>query len=787
MSNPGKPTLKPASPTTLGPASERPRTLKRRISSSFNTFLAALPIRRSSPHISSNLRSNTALGEGVVIRRVVAGANPQAIQHSPVIRLQVPSLSEPSQPCPYDASKYHSFPSLKRARCTFCGMRPAKSPSSEPCSECRSKSALSHIKSAFRRKPDSKAKEETTVRSHLPLQHSPSSEEGPRIVPPKIAAKRIGNPPRTAAVLVPRPGAINTSLERRNNTRGADVSRRSKSALERDNVRPISPKLHYHHGLPNSKDYPYVRESEVSQHLDAIRAGAPSPLIDFARAARRKKASDRTTNFSETVFYGHKFSAAFTNSAEHRRLAQPPRSNLVVEGYLETGGHVVVERPHPEQQASIDAQLYHSNVYPRRSPEQSQRQPRASRRSANSRNRTRRRDSDHDPDTNDQLPDFQERPIYDEMPKLRGGSGGYEHSHTSGCGLTMMQLLLTCHKPAHGYDADSNSDDGLPPARTPNPAEFARALRRAHGTSRLPKGISRGDGSQETPQTGRSASGGEDITSLPTSRTASFAATYPQSCSILSYLQSLSLISIFSRPGRPVAEGPTTLLPTASLRGGAGSPSALRDNERVPPTLFWLAGGKGESIKTSSWKSHKPKKRMGGLLGMALHGLDAGTEYGSKKSTGDNSPDTELPRNIPAVAAVSEPPVKEVAESVKSNKTRSSRSSSLSHSSTKSHKSHSSKSSQSTATGGEASREATLDPVPEEAAAPGEEAPPAGDAAAEVPPVEVPAAEASSAEDAQREPAEAGAQRDESARNGNESVEQAAAEADSDAKNDANR
>jgi hypothetical protein len=158
---------------------------------------------------------------------------------------------------------------------------------------------------------------------------------------------------------------------------------------------------------------------------------------------------------------------------------------------------------------------------------------------------------------------------------------------------------------------------------------------------------------------------------------------------------------------------------------------------------------------------------MGGLLGMALHGLDAGTEYGSRKSPSDNSPGTEFPRNVPAAAAVSKPPVKEVAESVKSNKTRSSTSSSLSHISMKSHKSHSSKSNQSTAAGGEASREASLDPVPEEAAAPGEEAP--------------------TAEDAQREPVEAGAQRDESVPGANENVEQAAAEANGDANNDADR
>jgi hypothetical protein len=172
---------------------------------------------------------------------------------------------------------------------------------------------------------------------------------------------------------------------------------------------------------------------------------------------------------------------------------------------------------------------------------------------------------------------------------------------------------------------------------------------------------------------------------------------------------------------------------------------------------------------------------------MALHGLDAGTEYGSRKSPSDNSPGTEFPRNVPAAAAVSKPPVKEVAESVKSNKTRSSTSSSLSHISMKSHKSHSSKSNQSTAAGGEASREASLDPVPEEAAAPGEEAPPAGDAAAEGLPVKLPAAEAPTAEDAQREPVEAGAQRDESVPGANENVEQAAAEANGDANNDADR
>jgi len=153
MPNPAKPTSEPDSPIV---PPERPRTLKRRISSSFNTILAALPIRRSSPHISSSLRSCTELGEEAIIQRGVAGANQQAPQPPPVIRLQVPSLSETSQPCPYDASEYHSFPSVERRRCDFCGMRPPKSPSGEPCNECQSQSALSHMKSAFTWKPGRK-------------------------------------------------------------------------------------------------------------------------------------------------------------------------------------------------------------------------------------------------------------------------------------------------------------------------------------------------------------------------------------------------------------------------------------------------------------------------------------------------------------------------------------------------------------------------------------------------------------------------------------------------------
>lgn len=61
------------------------------------------------------------------------------------------------------------------------------------------------------------------------------------------------------------------------------------------------------------------------------------------------------------------------------------------------------------------------------------------------------------------------------------------------------------------------------------------------------------------------------------------------------------------------------------LRGGGGEPS------RVPASLLYLAGSTrrkpGKSISTAEWNSMKPKRRMGGLLGMAVYGSKAGKHY----------------------------------------------------------------------------------------------------------------------------------------------------------------
>jgi hypothetical protein len=126
-------------------------------------------------------------------------------------------------------------------------------------------------------------------------------------------------------------------------------------------VRPTSPKLHHIHGLPNSKAYPYVHKSEVPQHFAAIRAGAPSPLTDFAHDAREKRSkADRSTDFTETVYYGKIPKPAFISDVRKRRPGQTEWSHVVEELPMEQSERG--ERLRGELQYGSE-QLDHSGAY----------------------------------------------------------------------------------------------------------------------------------------------------------------------------------------------------------------------------------------------------------------------------------------------------------------------------------------------------------------------------------------------------------------------------------------
>lgn len=282
-----------------------PSALRRRISLGFSTFMSAVPLRKTTSQQEPSLRPTTSpsptqpsLSHGINLSQ-----RTEQQKLKPPIHL--PPLVEPEQPCPYDQTKYHLFSSIEHSRCTVCGMRSSRPRSSEPCKQCHSKNPFSHIKIGFRQKPVSPISKEAT---HSNLEYSPeysgSSEECLRIVPPEIAAKRIGNPPRRAALPVPRQGTINNIFNPPRSSSASNPTKQSseshnKVALRGEPVRTTSPKLHRLHGLPDSKAYPYVHRREVQENVAAIRAGTSSPSADFANAVQQRKEWNESVDFSD--------------------------------------------------------------------------------------------------------------------------------------------------------------------------------------------------------------------------------------------------------------------------------------------------------------------------------------------------------------------------------------------------------------------------------------------------------------------------------------------------------
>ena len=397
-------------------------------------------------------------------------------------------------------------------------------------------------------------------------------------MPPDIAAKRIGNPPRRASLPMCQISAINTPIGPSSADSASQSTRQSsatpdthvprpKSALVTQDVRPTSPKLHHIHGLPNSKAYPFIYKREVSRHLTALHAGSPSPLADFAHAAQARTSVDVATDYSETVYYGSRILPAFSPTPDQRLSPQRSLSNVVV-----------------EQTANSSEQ--------------------------------------------------------DLTPRLRGG-GEEERAHNPSCGLTLKQLLLTCHKAGRRHTTNPNSDETITPTRIPDAVQIAQAIRKTQGTARLPRNLLKKNSPQATQRTTQLELPREDApTILPTHK------THVQTSRVRRHTRSLHTppfpLQYLCYPRLHPPASPTNtpfllqhqhqnrpLIPT--LRGGASSLSSLSDHNTLPSNLFWLAGGRGAPITAGSWKRQKPKKRMGGLLGKLVYGTRAGTVYGSKK------------------------------------------------------------------------------------------------------------------------------------------------------------
>ncbi|EUC47332.1 hypothetical protein COCMIDRAFT_90494 [Bipolaris oryzae ATCC 44560] len=496
----------------------------------------------------------------------------------------------------------------------------------------------------FRQKPTPEySKDIGYLNPEFFLRSSTSSDEGPRIVPPEIAAKRIGNPPRRAALPVPRPGAINNILNPPSDRPAfrplePDSISSYGNTLKGNDMRTTSPKLHYLHGLPDSKAYPYVHKKEVKEHLAAIDAGLSSPLAQFAFTVNQQKERNRYTDFSETIFYGNNPSPALVSDVHRLFPEQSRHSNVVVEHVLVVGGPVVPKQSRAQHHRSIDEQLYDSNAYARKSPALQAPQSRNSR--PCSRNKTHSTTPICSTDENSRRNErstHKPGPGPENIPRLRGGAG--TNQACLGYGFLFKQLLLTCHRPE--YDSSSDTEDS--PVRIPDPAQISRAMRRAQGTATLPKNLSR---TTATSSIARSSSSNAHNNTLPPSRTATFTATYTPPRPLLCNMPCIPCASPIPSPTQPRTQDslinstyplytPPTTIPC--LRGGGGSPSALRDEDNLPPTLVWLAGRKRRSITTKTWKEGKPKVRMGGMLGWAVYGARAGEVRGQEMGEGKNA------------------------------------------------------------------------------------------------------------------------------------------------------
>lgn len=176
----------------------------------------------------------------------------------------------------------------------------------------------------------------------------------------------------------------------------------------------------------------------------------------------------------------------------------------------------------------------------------------------------------------------------DEYPKLRGGGA-----------FKVKKSILTCPSSYLSY-----SDEEVAAPRTPVPERIVRATRVKCGRARLPPALRRMHADER------------------------------QVCqSSNTHQVTPNLRGGASSPSIPPQISPPHSLPT--LRGGAGGGDS---SIRLPPTLFWLAGGKGKPVSIGGWKKTRGKKRMGGLLGLAAYGARAGKGYGCEdESVGGGS------------------------------------------------------------------------------------------------------------------------------------------------------
>lgn len=179
-----------AVPVINEPAPQRPKTLLQRLSSG---IIHALPSLRASSS-KNDLINRPTTAPGLAVGRA---RNRTAVESEPLLALayRYTDTVGPKDPCSYDSNSYHSFASIEKRRCSFCGMRGPKIVYNEPCHACKTGGPGSHITSASAHRGHSAV--DARHLAHLANSSDPVLL-GPRPVTPERAAKRIGNPPKVS-------------------------------------------------------------------------------------------------------------------------------------------------------------------------------------------------------------------------------------------------------------------------------------------------------------------------------------------------------------------------------------------------------------------------------------------------------------------------------------------------------------------------------------------------------------------------------------------------------------
>ncbi|KZM26521.1 hypothetical protein ST47_g2344 [Ascochyta rabiei] len=518
-------------------------------------------------------------------------------------------------------------------------MRGPKIVQNEPCQACRDGGGGSHISSGGQLASTHRRYSAIDARHLAILADSISSVDlAPRPVTPERAAKRIGNPPRVSKLPpgIIRLPAVNTLQATQNRYSAArppsrvttrspadstcNVHAQSPNSSNTDELpkKPASPKLHHIHGLPKSENFPFIHRHEIPKHAVALRAGSASPLTDRSESPRSPSKVRGQHDHSETVYYGGKNSPF---SASRAATAKSCVTTVLVE-QAQMGGNAVTIG---HQSSPLSAAVGNSEVYRRRSPQQTRQahSPQVLVDATISETTVGSQNTESTRIDGMRLELKGGNPAIDRTPRLRGGNGR-EGSSTNTISFKLKRWLLTCHGPCPD-DFETDSDADLPPARVVSPHRVVEMRRKMNGRAPLPPHLSR---RASTIPPAINVGPGSEGHSPPTAFTTTISGPNKHPSSFR--LSSFSFPALFhQRPEFPISQpapavSPHVLThPFPHLRGGAASP------DNIPPTLFWLAGGKGKPVSSNGWKQSRPKQRMGGLFGMAVFGKNYGNKYGN--------------------------------------------------------------------------------------------------------------------------------------------------------------